>query len=1530
MACFYDNGELQLNALEILHEYYKDRHQVRNSEIFSSEQLQQSTKDKILKGTINDYKNNTNTTVTEFITKENPNIATLIGMNGKNRLSPEYILEERLVNSIHEKLRSDKAIEIPKLSQIVPEVEKTYESIKDKINEVYQDNVDQIKWIINDILEDIELEEYTKSLGITLHELVNNKIRNRSGAYNDALNKYLNDPDNEPFLNKADKKAWGTAINRVVAQIYDNIMRLGIPISEINIAYNENDKHIFALKGKIDLVVVDSNGDAHIYEIKVSKNSYLLGWDQVKTHTLDWQLALYKQLLGQSINVDNTTLNVIPVVISDISNPESLKFEGIQNRGNQNRDLVRGWMETVANQIIPKKILGEYDPNKLSGFKDSLYKLFGEDYSVKLSSKENSVEGLIKEVEARYAKYGGKYKFFNNFRDIEGMKTGYVEAETLEELMPKIEQYINHKNNNKDKIVIDLKESLKHAIINRQKISTGNENYDLKLNRILVEYVSDSWEVVEEFPEVTELGLVVLRNRDTGQINIISLSSNVFLANSNIEGFTEGDIEYAKVFLFMNAYKDILLPYSSNKFGEVIIFNPENGKTYYRTTHQQFKKFYDLMKSKGFEDGEINISIENNFLGIVNIAMQSLDNFYRSFRNELSDDGIGAIINPLFEESEITIKRLLEAQKELFTLFPGHKLKTFESGINFEDNTEVAVALLNSAILYALKDDIDSDYHNISDFSMNVSDFRSLFSALFTENNPNYDSQGRRITGIFQGLKWTTPDWVPSKILRSFNKLLSGANSRIAELMLKESQRINKLTLQYYKDINFSETERFWVGATQNKYKNLWIQDGNEVAPEFVTKNPYAEDVANALTDVERSYLKHILFRINIYKLGIDENLVKNLDPESLSSIRSNTTIAEAIDDGKYFEMPLVRREERSRHKELFRTTGEKFIDKLKGYRHEAIDFLDNRGLTNNDIKALEDARLGFYEMYDTYSRHSPEFKARMIQEHGINYFEFNLDTIAHRLIFNKIRKHIFDQVFPVTNAYAWWLKFDAAKTNDKIENHLKYMYDQIKLAAYGEHIIDPEFKDLSIGQAMMKRISTFAMLAFRPILMAKELTIGTFKNITLAATQMYGKDVFTLKDLTKAYGKMLTIDKRFTQEFNLINRLNHLYRFSNMDAGTIAMKTQTDRHGVLMRGLGRYMYASNTVPDDYNRVVLFVAKMLHEGSYDAHYMENDELMYDPTKDKRFEYYFSEREKYRKSKTEFGVASNDTKYNEQRRKYLFLINELNKDSALFGKKLTENDLANKAYPDIERDSFKSFTDMAYGYYDKDSQQQASNLWWGQTWLQFMQFWPGKMKMWFGKPTEKSGEDSAWGKVNQLTTVTEDGQEVPVWRETYTKEDGSTDVRPTIENTGDPWIHWEGTYFEGLAYSSLHTLRNIATLNFSDIKNNPERNARVLFAIEDAIFMYIMFSLFALMFGTLKKENPDGMSNELMKFGESLSQKVAREQNILDNTFGAIRSTPAWLSWSKRFANDMLEVLEGDKTVKTAAARNFGSLEMFRE
>jgi hypothetical protein len=72
-------------------------------------------------------------------------------------------------------------------------------------------------------------------------------------------------------------------------------------------------------------------------------------------------------------------------------------------------------------------------------------------------------------------------------------------------------------------------------------------------------------------------------------------------------------------------------------------------------------------------------------------------------------------------------------------------------------------------------------------------------------------------------------------------------------------------------------------------------------------------------------------------------------------------------------------------------------------------------------------------------------------------------------------------------------------------------------------------------------------------------------------------------------------------------------------------------------------------------------------------------------------------------------AAGDFKYNEQRQRYILLQQQLNKEykgEVIF----EEEDLPNKAYSEIERTSMKSFTDMAYGYYDKDAQSQANNTW----------------------------------------------------------------------------------------------------------------------------------------------------------------------------------------------------------------------------
>ena len=131
---------------------------------------------------------------------------------------------------------------------------------------------------------------------------------------------------------------------------------------------------------------------------------------------------------------------------------------------------------------------------------------------------------------------------------------------------------------------------------------------------------------------------------------------------------------------------------------------------------------------------------------------------------------------------------------------------------------------------------------------------------------------------------------------------------------------------------------------------------------------------------------------------------------------------------------------------------------------------------------------------------------------------------------------------------------------------------------------------------------------------------------------------------------------------------------------------------------------------------------MISEGSYDAHSMKDNELVYDPTKDKRFEYYFQNRDKHKNEKGEFINAKGDVKFNEQRTRYNLLISEINKESEVSGnKRLTEADLVDKAYSIKERNSIKAFSDNMYGSYDKDTQNHFNNTLAGIAMMQFLTF-----------------------------------------------------------------------------------------------------------------------------------------------------------------------------------------------------------------
>ena len=60
----------------------------------------------------------------------------------------------------------------------------------------------------------------------------------------------------------------------------------------------------------------------------------------------------------------------------------------------------------------------------------------------------------------------------------------------------------------------------------------------------------------------------------------------------------------------------------------------------------------------------------------------------------------------------------------------------------------------------------------------------------------------------------------------------------------------------------------------------------------------------------------------------------------------------------------------------------------------------------------------------------------------------------------------------------------------------------------------------------------------------------------------------------------------------------------------------------------------------------------------------------------------------------------------------------------------------------------------YGAYDKDSMSHINKTLYGIAFMQFLTYWPNKIKFYFGKHVK--GEDSQIGQVKQATQTNEDG------------------------------------------------------------------------------------------------------------------------------------------------------------------------------
>jgi hypothetical protein len=117
-------------------------------------------------------------------------------------------------------------------------------------------------------------------------------------------------------------------------------------------------------------------------------------------------------------------------------------------------------------------------------------------------------------------------------------------------------------------------------------------------------------------------------------------------------------------------------------------------------------------------------------------------------------------------------------------------------------------------------------------------------------------------------------------------------------------------------------------------------------------------------------------------------------------------------------------------------------------------------------------------------------------------------------------------------------------------------------------------------------------------------------KNVFLANKVIWGQSI-------GKWAKAFTSDTEIAS-YTLCESLNKIYGIANEDINQTVNTSMTNRHGVLAN-MSKYMYIFNSAPDYVNRLTLFIAKMMEDGCFEAHSLdERGNLKYDFKKDARF------------------------------------------------------------------------------------------------------------------------------------------------------------------------------------------------------------------------------------------------------------------------------------------------------------------------
>lgn len=1285
--------------------------------------------------------------------------------------------------------------------------------------------------------------------------------------------------------------------------------------------------------GKIDLLVIDEQGNAHVIDYKTSPKAYS-DYSPAKKLAYTYQIAIYNRILERmNINVDNSEMLVFPIQLNNFRKEgekyvfdeckpisesktsssgtkiEAVLLDSVKNRVETSFKISRNLQEFFPSITIDKVV----SENLLKDVKEVMASWFPNQNNSSTTITDESIQKELEEADSLKDK-DGIY--------IHRIGKKEITADSPAELFKKVKEYRSFISSLRTRVTKNLVFALKGAInkedpnIEFPKIENSFKGINPDwLQYKLAKYCNLDWKLLE-CPEALELGIILLKNKSTGQLDVLRvcpsplkdlkhiggedrtlLSGNFepdIVQKSNSKSLMlpslTGNIELMETMLVLNNLKSVFN--KNTAIGTIEVINPYYGNSITASNEQLYYSFKTLdyhhpLKENNFKSKQIKMASKytlalNTFTQIMKLGEdKKWEGDFKQFKN--FESCISMFDSSIDEAIEIKLEKLekLRLQMEETWDLSSMTIDQYQLSTKYRQ--------LYNAVIIAI-----ADLKGIS-FKQQVSENdKWLESSLIFKNG---------ISGLYQD----NPGNTTSETLNLLTRLVTEAYQNVRQEMAEPLRTIRNL-VSNLKQSQGSIFQEKIIGNEASLFQNL-IDDTYENDLVFRRLDD------PRLSPAEKAFLEYTLDVINKNRYP---QLVVNFDEMKKTG------------DIKYYRIPLAKGDLSSSITVdgLFKALKDKCkeilpTESLKRSRDaiEGVNRLEEK--SDSEREANKSAQL--FSIGVKFDRGEKESRLDYIKLKGKSYFEHNIETLLLQHIFSYSVKNNMDKVFPLLKAASIHLALQGANQNTIFNNDINYLKNFITNKIKNESIESAKMQLIGEVTNKLKGAASFSALALSPVQGLYQSLQGIWTDLKLIITKpdIAERSAFTYDNIKDAFISVYSDMFVNTNTPTKCSLLNELYGLNDMDMNSYVEKTKTDNGGLL--NLNRFLYKFSQRPDYYNRGTIFGAQMRRDGTWEAHTVIDNKLVYNFKEDKRF-YAFSH------------DLVNHPDYQKQRSLYYVMaqqfVNEHTKydDGTEFVLDLKKHPPLPRAYTNQQADSYKSLADDIYGYYTHEKKSLMNSYVLGSLILQFKTYWTGKKNQYLRKGGVYLRGEYVHEQINGKYMY-------------YVLDENSNITNEiTDEDTGVPVIVWKGQWQEGIFITLADIFVDnpanwgqnfVEKWNQSDemLRNTYRSNIKAFLC--DMILWLLGGSIIAALMSNWLKELKGELKDstdivDALKLSSASVITQAVKNSFLDFNMGnslinpVTTINPLVFDWGKRTVSNLVNIVTGDTSAWDGIMNSFSA------